>query len=415
MKTAGTERRRNHVALGLAVVLVAACGSAAPSSVGSPGASAPRSAAASPTTFRPSPRTAAQPSSPATAAIVPLGPLPTGALDPARTGALQEALESAVRSGALDVIAAVITERGSWAGAAGIGGPKDRKATPEDEFAIASLTKTLTAALIMRLSEQGRIDLDRPLADYMGDFDVETNGATVRQAVAMQGGFADHGPDAASRIRANPARVWTWPDRIAGYPAPVSKPGTYAYSSPSYELLALAAEQVTGVTYGRALRNVVLDPVGADRIVEQEAGGLTPQPWAVPIDEHLGVFKPTDIGAGGAISCISSASFGPGAGSVASDAPSLARWLWHLFAGDILKPATLAPMIDAGLKGWAYGFESAPYSEAGALSSSGNKTGYGAQWNYFPASRAIVVIFVNDPDFIVEPTVSTLLAAANAP
>ena len=56
--------------------------------------------------------------------------------------------------------------------------------------------------------------------------------------------------------------------------------------------------------------------------------------------------------------------------------------------------------------------ESAPYREAGAVGSSGNKTGYGSQWTFFPSSRAIVVIFVNDPDFIIEPTVNRLLDAA---
>ena len=71
--------------------------------------------------------------------------------------------------------------------------------------------------------------------------------------------------------------------------------------------------------------------------------------------------------------------------------------------------------MTAGLQGWAYGFETAPYTEARSLANSGSKTGYGAQWVFFPKSRAIVVIFVNDPDFIVEPTVNSLLAAAVAP
>ena len=33
----------------------------------------------------------------------------------------------------------------------------------------------------------------------------------------------------------------------------------------------------------------------------------------------------------------------------------------------------------------------------------------------FPEAHAVIVIFVNDPDFIVEPTVSALLEAAIAP
>jgi D-alanyl-D-alanine carboxypeptidase len=344
-----------------------------------------------------------------------LGSLPAAALDATRSAQMQGVLDAAIRAGAPDVIAAVITEDGAWSGAAGIDGPDGRLATPVDEFAIASLTKTLTAALIMRLAEEGTIHLDAPLATYMGNFEVDTNGATVRQVLMMRGGLAEHGDNAPDRIIANTSRAWTWPDRIAGYLPPVAAPGGYLYSSPSYELLALAAEQVTGTSYGQALRTEILDPIGADRIVDQEPGRVTPQPWAVPINEHLGRFTAADIGAGGAISCISSASFGTGAGSVASDAPSLAQWLWHLFAGDVLDKTTLDPMIQVGRQGWAYGFEAAPYPEAGAIANSGSKTGYGSQWVYFPSSRAIVVIFVNDPDFIVEPTVGQLLAAAVAP
>ena len=411
MTTERRSRAARSFAVGLVILLVAGCSPASPSGTTSHSASA----LPSPSGLESSNPSPARPSPSEQAGFVALRSLPAAALDDARTAKLQEALEAAIRYGAPDVIASVITEEGTWAGAAGIAGPGGRKATADDEFAIASLSKTLTAVLLMRLAEKGTIDLDAPVAEYMGEVDVDTNGATVRQLLAMRGGLADSRPDAKDLIGADPSRAWTWAERIAGFPPPILTPGEYHYSSPSYELLAFAAEQATGVSYGQALRAEILDPVGADRILDQEVGGTTPQPWAVPIDEHLGGYDETDIGAGGAISCISSASFGTGAGSVASDAPSLARWLWHLFAGDILEVATLDPMITAGLQGWAYGFESAPYTEPDSLANSGSKTGYGAQWVYFPKSRAIVVIFVNDPDFIVEPTVSALLAAAVGP
>jgi len=397
-------------AIGLVIVLAAGCAPAA--STGATSTSTPP--LPPPSAVNSSDSSSTGPSPSASIGFVPLGSIPSAALDDERAAKMQEVLDAAISLGAPDVIASVITEQGTWAGAAGIAGPEGRKATADDEFAIASLSKTLTAALLMRLAEKGTIDLDAPLATYMGDFEGETNGATVRQVLMMRGGLADHGDDAPDRIIADTSRAWTWPDRIAGYLPPVAAPGSYVYSSPSYELLALDAEQVTGTSYGHALRTEILDPVGADRIVDQEVGQVTPQPWAVPIDEHLGRFDPTDIGAGGAISCLSSASFGTGAGSIASDAPSLARWLWHLFAGDILELSTLDPMITAGREQWAYGFESAPYPEVGSLANSGSKTGYGAQWVYFPNARAIVVIFVNDPDFIVEPTVSQLLLAATS-
>ena len=136
-----------------------------------------------------------------------------------------------VTSGAPDAIAAVITEDGSWAGAAGIAGEKGRKATSEDEFAIASITKTFTAALVMRLAEQGRMDLDEPLASYMGDLKVDTNGATVRQALEMRAGLADFPqPAAAEHIRSDAAHVWTAEEMVAEFGAPVAAAGkSYLY------------------------------------------------------------------------------------------------------------------------------------------------------------------------------------------
>jgi len=160
------------------------------------------------------------------------------------------------------------------------------------------------------------------------------------------------------------------------------------------------------------LRAELLDPWQASRIADQIAGMSTPQPWALPIGEQTGRFDAADLGAGGALSCLGSATRTKGAGSIASDAPSLAAWMWHLFAGDILAPASLQTMVpSAGV--FAYGLERAPYGD-GSIGSSGNKTGYGAQVTMFPESRAIVVVFVNDPRFAVESTTMALLGAAAA-
>ena len=82
----------------------------------------------------------------------------------------------------------------------------------------------------------------------------------------------------------------------------------------------------------------------------------TPQPWAVPINEHLGRFLPPTSARAARSPASRPHRSERAPGRVASDAPSLARWLWHLFAGDILEIATLDPMIAAGLREWAYGF-----------------------------------------------------------
>ena len=98
-------------------------------------------------------------------------------------------LDKAIEAGNPAVLAAVLTPQGVWAGAAGIDGPAGRKATPDDVWAIASISKTFTAALVFKLAEAGKVDLDKPLSNYLGAVKANTNGATVRQALAMRSGF----------------------------------------------------------------------------------------------------------------------------------------------------------------------------------------------------------------------------------
>jgi D-alanyl-D-alanine carboxypeptidase len=400
--------------LAVVVVLVAgACGS----SVAPPGSAGAQPSALPPVSLAPTPGTPT--AEPTQEAFELLGSLPHEKLGAGTASALQGVLEGAVSHGAPDAIAAVITPEGTWSGAAGIGGPDGRMATARDEFAIASVTKLFTATLILRLAEQGKVELDAQLSSYLGDLKVDANEATVRQALEMMAGLADdEQPAAADAIHVDASHVWTPEELVARYLPPVAAPGTrYMYSSPGYSLLGFAAENASGMSLPAAMRAEILDPVGATRVLAQGPDAATPRPWALPIDRHLGTWRPEDMGVGGAISCISSATYGPGAGSMASDAPSLAAWLWHLFAGDILADSSLEVMLAGPQQHWAYGLESAPYPyiEANAIGGSGNKTGYGSQWTYFPEHRAIVVIFVNDPDFIVESTVQRLLEAASAP
>lgn len=327
---------------------------------------------------------------------------------------MQRVLESVIHDGAPDIIAAVITPDGSWSGAAGIGGPDGRTATVADEFAIASVTKVITATLVMRLVEQGRMDLDMPLSTYLGDVRADANGASVRQALGMRSGMADFGPDAASAIAADPAHHWTAGELIARFPGAEAQAGErYIKSGPSYVLLGLVVEHVTGRSLTNALRTEVLDPVGAKRILEQGAGVDTPKPWALPTTAHLGAFEVGDLGAGGAISCISSASFGPGSGSIASDAPSLAAWTWHLFAGDIIERASLAAMLpDADAHGLGIDVLESPLDKAIGLT--GGKTGYGTVLAVIPAEQTVAVVFVNDENFRIDPYIVDLMSAAKA-
>ena len=404
------------IAVAVAVVIAAACGAPATTSLTTvaPATAGPQGAPSTPSS---TPAQASSPSASPTAApsFALLGKYPAGPLSGTRAAALQRVLEDAVASGAPDAIAAVVTPDGTWSGAAGIGGPDGRKATPTDEFYIASLTKMFTSALVMRLVEDRKMDLDAPLAEYLGDLKVDTNKATVRQALGMLSGLPDYPSNAADAIAMDPGHRWTTEELIDRFFIPPTKSAgsTYIYGNPGYLLLAIAAEHVTGMSYAKALRKLVLDPVGATRLLDQGAGVVTPKPWAIPTVDHMGSFETTDFGKGGVISCISSVSFSVGGGSMAGDAPSVAAWTWHLFAGDVVGKASLELMLPAAEDMHGLGVER--LTDLGAspvVGQTGAKTGYGSILAFFPDARVLVVLFVNDPDFIVEPTVRSLFDAA---
>ena len=400
----------------IAVILVAACTPALSVPPGSrtPVASSP-SGSARPSALVARPSVATSPTAlPSSSKAVPalLGPLPVKARDKTSAASLQNVLDGVVAGGAPDVIAAVITKDGAWTGAAGIDGPSGRVATVQDEFALASISKTFIASLVMRLAEQGKIDLDAPLASYLGKLHVDANEATVREALGMRAGLAETSPSISDQCASNPTRVWTTGEIVASFDPPIAKPGTRViYSNPTFKLLRLAAEHAAGMPFEVLVREMLLAPAKADRIVVQGPGRTTPKPWALPLADHTQGDPIAVFGTGGVLPCLADATFSIG-NVMASDARSLAAWGWHLFAGDIVGPASLQQMME----GDGLGLERS-YSVGGAIAygHGGTKPGYGSVLVVLPDVQAVAVVFINDADADVSKVAVRLLKSATAP
>jgi D-alanyl-D-alanine carboxypeptidase len=272
-------------------------------------------------------------------------------------------------------------------------------------FSIAHIGNTFLAALILRLAQEGRMDLDAPLSDYLGDLPVDANGATVRQALGMRSGIGNTPADLVAKVRADCGRIWMLPEVLALTPAPSAAPGTTVDNSgPTYKLLAAAAEQVTGAPLRTALQDIVLEPVGVDRILLQGPTQPAPSPWALPIAGHEGAIDLAAYGSNGMLPCGSWATFAPQQ-AVASDAPSLARWGWGLFSGSLLDRDSLTAMTtvqpadspnDKDLTG--LGLEQTPDFYFGGLSYgySGSQPGYKSFLLIMPERQVVAVLFIND-------------------
>ena len=138
--------------------------------------------------------TAPSPQPSPTATLGDFPAFPKGPLPESVAASLQAVLDGAVEQGTfLGVTAAVIVaDSGSWSGATGVDLEGD-PLTPDARLLIASVGKTVTAAQVLRLVEEGKLGLDDPAADHLppeaASFDA--NGATIRDVLGMRSGIPD--------------------------------------------------------------------------------------------------------------------------------------------------------------------------------------------------------------------------------
>jgi D-alanyl-D-alanine carboxypeptidase len=133
-----------------------------------------------------------------------------------------------------------------------------------DRFRIASISKVLTATVVLQLVEEGKLKLDQPVARQLADYvgvrvrDPGVAAITVRQLLAHTSGLSTHddlffGQGADSCPTA--ARIGLTGTLLA-------PPGTrYLYSNLGFCLLGLLIEQVTGRPYEEEVRKRLLEPL----------------------------------------------------------------------------------------------------------------------------------------------------------
>jgi CubicO group peptidase (beta-lactamase class C family) len=136
---------------------------------------------------------------------------------------------------------------------------------PASVFPIQSITKTYTAAVLMRLVEQGRIDLDAPVRSYLDSFRVAdaaaTERVTVRHLLTHTAGWV--GDIAAPWPDRGDAALASWvAEEVPKLPQVLPPGQAWSYSNTSYRILGRIIEVARGESYEDALRSMVLEPLG---------------------------------------------------------------------------------------------------------------------------------------------------------
>jgi CubicO group peptidase (beta-lactamase class C family)/tetratricopeptide (TPR) repeat protein len=135
-------------------------------------------------------------------------------------------------------------------------------ATARSSYRMASVTKPMTAAAVLLLAEQGKIDLDAEIQAYVPYFPRKAHPVTVRQLLGHLGGIdAYRNPAAEQHFKEHmdtrqSIAVFSQFDLIA-------TPGArYRYTSYGYALLGAAIEGASGDSYGAYMQRSVWGPLG---------------------------------------------------------------------------------------------------------------------------------------------------------
>ncbi len=220
-----------------------------------------------------------------------------------------------------------------------------REATPGTQYRIGSITKTFTAAAVLRLADEGAVDLLAPLREYVPELSDER--VRVKDVLSHASGLQ----------REEPGSSWdemaflTRDELLArlGEVGRVLEPrDEWHYSNIGFTLLGELVARATG-DYQRTIEEWFFGPVGLRRTTwepdDGAAVGYHPEPWS----DLLHVERNVDLNAGRA------------AGQLWSTTADLARWAGFLRDPDpeVLRPETAAAMqrvqTIADHAAWTYG------------------------------------------------------------
>ncbi|AXB48209.1 alkaline D-peptidase [Amycolatopsis albispora] len=209
---------------------------------------------------------------------------------------LQAVMQQFIDTGFTGVQLRVNDERGEWAGSAGVRKLGQAAKPPTNGlFRIGSVTKTITATVVLQLVADGKIGLDDPAAGYLPEFGLDRR-ITVRMLLQHTSGVFNHTGDYTADGTYEPGVTWSgqdWvTDRFRSYrPEELVRlalakplrfePGTaWRYSNTNYVLARLLIERATGHSYVEETQRRILRPLGLRGTVMPGTSPEIPGPHA---------------------------------------------------------------------------------------------------------------------------------------
>lgn len=174
-------------------------------------------------------------------------------------------------------------------------------------FLVASITKMFTATATMLLVQDGKLRLDAPIGEHLGDLPALWRPVTPRQLLAHTAGLSSFTAHEKAPCGSRPEESeYTQPDvlaEVACLPLDFEPGSDWSYSDTGYFVLGLLIEKVSGLSYEEFLRRSIFKPLGmaSTRLLGDGDGRATGYSWDGARLERGPVLSPVVEGPSGGL------------------------------------------------------------------------------------------------------------------
>ena len=266
------------------------------------------------------------------------------------------------------------------------------KATEHTVYRIGSITKQFTALAIMILVEQGKVNLNDIMLDYLPNYPQRDHKVTIDQLLNHTSGIKSY---------TDIEKFWEISDRdlsrkeivdlFSSEPVEFSPGENFQYNNSGYYLLGLVIENVSGMNYADFLKANILQPLemfdthylGKTKHVENLATGYDYKDNEFVLARPLGMDNPFS------------------GGSLGSSVLDLLKWQTAINENQIISRQSYNKMIEPGLltdgkhTTYGYGFFMSNLNEHRKIDHGGDINGFRAQLSYYPDNNLTVIVLSN--------------------
>ncbi len=267
------------------------------------------------------------------------------------------------------------------------------KMAPGHVFRIGSITKQFTACAILKLAEEGKLDLQDDITKYIGDYPTHGYAISLEHLLTHTSGIKSYTDMAewTAEVRKKDFTPSELVDFFKNQPMDFAPGEEWRYNNSGYFLLGYIIEIVTGKSYAEYVEEIFFKPLGMNhssygstsRIIPMRAGGYALGENGYKNDDFLSMTQPH------------------GAGALISTVDDLHRWYTAVMNHEViseasLKKATTPYVLNNGKStGYGYGWFIRNVQGSLNITHGGGINGYLTSSMYLPAEKLFVAVFSN--------------------